>query len=76
MECCRVEGFPGYAYQLKSIILRLIYIKFIYKKNYRPGDHYTGGLVREQNKQTAFDLIKEIRKNVTKLNELDYMKLI
>lgn len=70
MECCRVVGFPGYSYYLKNIILRYFYFKKLLKiKFYRSGDHYTGGIVHKQNKQVAFDVIKEVRKNVTKLNK-------
>lgn len=56
MECCVYEGL-NYATSLASISLIA-------------GQRYKGGTVLENGKPVAFDLIKEIRKNVTEHNEL------
>lgn len=55
MECCRYDGL-NYATELKTLVLR-------------PGDRYVGGSVKADGKLVAFDLIKELRKNVTAANE-------
>jgi hypothetical protein len=55
MECCQFQGL-NYATEYKTIVLR-------------PGDRFVGGAVKEQNRLIAFDLIKEVRKNVSASNE-------
>uniref|UniRef100_A0A915DAH1 Uncharacterized protein n=1 Tax=Ditylenchus dipsaci TaxID=166011 RepID=A0A915DAH1_9BILA len=59
MECCRYEGL-GEAIELKTLVLR-------------PGDRYVGGAIRENGKLAAFDLVKEVRKNVTAFNQVRYV---
>lgn len=55
MECCYSDELD-HAYELKVVALH-------------PGQQYEGGIVKENGKEVAFDLIKEIRKNVTDTNQ-------
>lgn len=55
MECCQFQGL-NYATEYKIVVLR-------------PGDRFVGGAVKENNRLIAFDLIKEVRKNVSALEE-------
>ena len=52
MLCCRYDGLNN-AMALKSIVMD-------------PGDRYIGGVVNDKSgNMVGFDLVKEIRKNVT-----------
>lgn len=55
MECCRFEGL-NYATEHKIAMIR-------------PGERYVGGPVKENGRLIAFDLVKEVRKNVNPNNE-------
>ncbi|KAI6187853.1 CBN-WRT-6 protein [Aphelenchoides besseyi] len=59
MECCQFQGL-NYATEYKTLVLR-------------PGDRYVGGAVKDKNRLIAFDLIKEVMKNVTSQNEIQYI---
>uniref|UniRef100_A0A7E4VFJ1 Hint domain-containing protein n=1 Tax=Panagrellus redivivus TaxID=6233 RepID=A0A7E4VFJ1_PANRE len=59
MECCRFEGL-NYGTPLSTVSLQA-------------GDRYKGGSVYENGKLVAFDLIKEVRKNVSEHNEVSYV---
>ncbi|KAI6241641.1 Warthog protein 6 [Aphelenchoides fujianensis] len=59
MECCQFQGL-NYATEYKTLVLR-------------PGDRYVGGAVKEKNRVIAFDLIKEVMKNVSAQNEIQYI---
>ena len=54
-ECCSYDGLNNASY--------------ITTKTLRPGENYVGGNVLEHNKLVAFDLIKEVRKNVDASNQ-------
>jgi len=55
MECCTYSGLLQAA-ELKTVVLK-------------PGQRFAGGEVSEEGKLVAFDLVKEIRKNVSASNE-------
>jgi hypothetical protein len=55
MQCCQFPGL-NFATEYKTVILR-------------PGDRFVGGAVKEKSRLIAFDLIKEVRKNVSAFNE-------
>ncbi|CAD5220769.1 unnamed protein product [Bursaphelenchus xylophilus] len=59
MECCRFEGL-NYATEHKIALVR-------------PGERYVGGAVKENGRLIAFDLVKEVRKNVAANNEVHYV---
>lgn len=55
MECCRFEGL-NFATEFKVVMVH-------------PGERFAGGPVQEKGRLVAFDLIKEVRKNVSPNNE-------
>uniref|UniRef100_A0A914CPS4 Uncharacterized protein n=1 Tax=Acrobeloides nanus TaxID=290746 RepID=A0A914CPS4_9BILA len=60
MLCCRYDGLNN-AMALKSIVMD-------------PGDRYIGGVVNDKNgNMVGFDLVKEIRKNVTDDQRVQYI---
>lgn len=62
MDCCYSNELKN-AYELSIIEVR-------------PGQQYKGGIVKENEQNVAFDLIKEIRKNVTSDNKLIIKKFL
>ncbi|KAI1725633.1 hint module domain-containing protein [Ditylenchus destructor] len=62
MECCRYDDLVV-ATELKSVVVR-------------PGERYVGGVVKENGRTVAFDLVKEVRKNVTARNQVRYIVTI
>lgn len=57
-QCCKYDGL-NYATSMGTIPLL-------------PGSNYTGGTVVENGQPVAFDLVKEVRKQVTSDNEYVY----
>uniref|UniRef100_A0A914YLQ1 Warthog protein 6 n=1 Tax=Panagrolaimus superbus TaxID=310955 RepID=A0A914YLQ1_9BILA len=58
-ECCRYDGLNN--------------ATAIHTYSIRNGEHYTGGEVLDEGKLVAFDLIKEVRKNLGANNEAVYL---
>ena len=56
MQCCTVDRLAQWAAPLKRVVVG-------------QGEHFGGGPVLHNGEVVAFDLVKEIRKNVTADNQ-------